>query len=138
MKCKIVILSGKTLQEYISPEGKLVIPRKNLTIKINNKKITIVIANQSTSSYIFWEARRNFPAFKSTRIASTANLLGNTKTTDEICSKLIIKTQERCHRSGVFIANFEQISHIRLVFIVKFEQINTSWEHNFIIFEIQS
>ena len=33
-----------------------------------------------------------------------------------ICSKLIIKTQERCHRSGVFIANFEQISHIRLVF----------------------
>ena len=53
MKCKIVILSGKTLQEYISPEGKLVIPRKNLTIKINNKKITIVIANQSTSSYIF-------------------------------------------------------------------------------------
>ena len=36
----------------------------------------------------------------------------------EICSKLTVKTPEQCHwrRSGVFIANFEQISHIALVF----------------------
>ena len=36
----------------------------------------------------------------------------------EICSKLIIKTSERRHwrRSGVFIVNFEHISHF-LVFV---------------------
>ena len=36
----------------------------------------------------------------------------------ETCPKLAIKIPERRHwiRSGVFIANFEQISHIVLVF----------------------
>ena len=35
----------------------------------------------------------------------------------QIFSKLTIKTQERRHlrRSGIFIVNFEQISHIVLV-----------------------
>ena len=38
----------------------------------------------------------------------------------EICSKLTIKTPERCHwrRSGVFIVNFEHISHLFLVFLL--------------------
>ena len=38
----------------------------------------------------------------------------------EICSKLIIKTAEWRHwrRSGVFIINFEDISHLVLVFIL--------------------
>ena len=37
----------------------------------------------------------------------------------DICSKLIIKTPERRHwrRSGVFILNFEHISHLVLVFL---------------------
>ena len=35
----------------------------------------------------------------------------------EICSKLTIKTQER-RRSGVFIFNFEHISHLFLVFLL--------------------
>ena len=41
----------------------------------------------------------------------------NTKTKCEICSKLTIKTPERrCWRpSAVFIANFENISHLVLV-----------------------
>ena len=44
---------------------------------------------------------------------------GDTRTVREICSKLMIKTPERrqwrpC--SGVFIVNFEQVSHIVLVF----------------------
>ena len=39
-----------------------------------------------------------------------------TRTKSEICSKLKIKTPKRRHwrRSGVFIVNFEQISHIVL------------------------
>ena len=38
----------------------------------------------------------------------------------EICSKLTIKTPERrqCRRSGVFIFNFERISHLFLVFLL--------------------
>ena len=36
----------------------------------------------------------------------------------EICSKLTKKTPERCHRSGVFIVNFEHISHFVLVFLL--------------------
>ena len=44
----------------------------------------------------------------------------NTRTTCEICSKLLIKTPERLHwrRSGVFIVNFEQISHIVIWFLL--------------------
>ena len=43
----------------------------------------------------------------------------NTRTMFEICSKLTIKTLERrqWRRSGVFIINFEQISHIVLLFL---------------------
>ena len=50
----------------------------------------------------------------------------NTRTRRDICSKLTIKTLERRHklRSGVFIVNFEHISHLVLVFIVNFKQVN--------------
>ena len=46
----------------------------------------------------------------------------NTKTRCEICSKLIIKIQERrhCRRSGIFIINFEHISHFVLVLLLLF------------------
>ena len=43
----------------------------------------------------------------------------NTRTRWEICSELTIKTPERCQwrHSGVFIVNFEHISHLVLVFL---------------------
>ena len=43
-----------------------------------------------------------------------------TRTRCEICSKLTIKLPERRHwrRSGVFIVNFEHISHLVLVFLL--------------------
>ena len=43
----------------------------------------------------------------------------NTRPRCEICSKLTIKTPERRHwrRSGVFIVNFEYISHLALWFL---------------------
>ena len=45
---------------------------------------------------------------------------GNTRTKYEKSSKLTIKTPERCHwrHSGVFIINFEHISHFVLVFLL--------------------
>ena len=44
----------------------------------------------------------------------------NTRSRREICSKLTIKTPERCHWrcSAVFIVNFEHISHLALVFLL--------------------
>ena len=44
----------------------------------------------------------------------------NTKTRCEICSELTMNTPERRHwrRSGVFIVNFEHISHLALVFLL--------------------
>ena len=54
----------------------------------------------------------------------------NTRKRCEICSKLTIKTPERrhhWHRSGVFIVNFEHISHCSSVSIVNFEQANADW-----------
>ena len=50
------------------------------------------------------------------------------KTKCEICSKLTIKTLERCHwgRSVVFIVNFEiYFLPCSSVFIVNFKQVNT-------------
>ena len=56
---------------------------------------------------------------------------GNTSKRCEICSKLTIKTPERRHWccSGVFIVNFEHISHLVLVFlsIVNFEYVIAGW-----------
>ena len=43
----------------------------------------------------------------------------NIRTKCEICSKLTLKTQERRRRrSGVFIVNFEHISHLVIVFLL--------------------
>ena len=56
----------------------------------------------------------------------------NTRARCEIYLKLTRKTPERrhWHRSGVFIVNFEYISHLVLVFLfVNFEQVNAGWEH---------
>ena len=56
----------------------------------------------------------------------------NTRKMCEICSKLTIKTPERrqWHRSGVFIVNFEHISHLfpSVSIVVDFQQVNVSWE----------
>ena len=44
----------------------------------------------------------------------------NTRTRCEICLKLTIKKPERrhCRRSGIFIVNYEDISHLVLVFLL--------------------
>ena len=46
--------------------------------------------------------------------------VSNRNTRCEICSKLTIKTPKRRHwrHSGVFIVNFEYISHLVLVFLL--------------------
>ena len=43
-----------------------------------------------------------------------------TRTRCEICSKLTMKIPERryCRRSGIFIVNFEHISHLALMFLL--------------------
>ena len=55
----------------------------------------------------------------------------NTSKRCEIFSKLTIKTSERRHwrRSGVFIINFEHVSHLSSS-VVNFELINSSWDNS--------
>ena len=54
----------------------------------------------------------------------------NTRTRCEICSELTMKAPER-HQwccPGVFIANFEHISHlVQVFFTVNFEDVSTGW-----------
>ena len=52
----------------------------------------------------------------------------NTRKRDEICSKIITKTPERCHGPGVSIVEFENTSHFLLLFLVDFEQEIVCWE----------
>ena len=80
----------------------------------------------------------------------------NTRARCEICSKLTIKIPERCqwHRCGVFIINFEHISHLVLMFLLStlsrymlagkrfirhrfyFPLIKKAWFHTNILFRI--
>ena len=48
----------------------------------------------------------------------------------QICSKSFIKTREqRRRRSGVFIVNFEYISHLFLLSLFNnFEQVTITWD----------
>ena len=72
----------------------------------------------NTSSLVFYNevAKQTIPA--GIYLLEVNN--GNTRTRCEICSKLRINTPERRHwrRSGVFIVNFEHISHLALVFLL--------------------
>ena len=55
----------------------------------------------------------------------------DTRKSYEICYRLTIKTPERHHLRcpGVFIVNFEHISHLfSSVPVINFEQVNVSWE----------
>ena len=59
----------------------------------------------------------------------------------EKSSKLTIKTPKQRHwrRFGVFIVNFEHISHLcSSVFIVNLEQLNADWEDNCVILTLIS
>ena len=53
----------------------------------------------------------------------------NTRTRCEIRSKLTIKMSKKRHCPGIFIVNFEHISHlVSSVSIVNFEQVNAGWD----------
>ena len=57
----------------------------------------------------------------------------NNRKRSEIISKLTIKTSEQSHwrRFGVFIVNFEHISHLFSVFVVDFEKVNVKFSVKF-------
>ena len=57
----------------------------------------------------------------------------NTITRREICSKLTIKTTERCHGRGssVFIINFKHISHLALLLLTLSRQMPTGFKMDY-------
>ena len=69
----------------------------------------------------------------------------STRTRCEICLMLAIKR----HRSGVFIVNFEHISHLfqfiyiyihtlLYYFFINFKQVNTGWVNTLLVLDLQS
>ena len=65
------------------------------------------------------------PAFTCSKVNNK-----NTRTMCKICSKFTIKTpkQRYWHHSGIFIVNYEPISHnCSGVYIVDFDQVNSGW-----------
>ena len=79
-------------------------------------KVTVIMINMALLLIVFHVVWGAFPS--GNYIFKVNNR--NTRTKCEICSKLTIKTPERRHlrRSGVFIVNFEHISHLVLVFLL--------------------
>ena len=65
---------------------------------------------------------------------------GNTKTIGKSCSKLTIKTPERCHwcHSGVFIVKFEQISHLVLMFPLLIRKKVNTWVAKKSMFKVRT
>ena len=85
-------------------------------MKKNGKKLTNIVENKiRISDVAVCFTQEDLPV--SICLLKVNNR--NTRTRCEICSKLTIKTPERRHwrRSGVFIDNFEHISHFVLVFL---------------------
>ena len=83
-----------------------------LLIFVKDRASSFSIATVLTYLWLFFQNIGVNPA--------NFNLLKfNNRNTGEIYSKLTIKTLERRHgrRSGVFIINFEPISHFLLVFL---------------------
>ena len=78
--------------------------QKNLVLKVNGRRKCISFL-QSTDPVCIFMFKVNYR---------------NTRARCEICSELTIKTPERRQwsHSGVFIVNFEHISHILLVFLL--------------------
>ena len=79
------------------------------TIKLKNLKLTVLRFWPGPASHLYY-----FYLLKNIKVNNR-----NTRARWEICLKLTIKTPERdqLHRSGVFIKNFEHISHLVLVFL---------------------
>ena len=75
---------------------------------------TFLVGNSTTSHYLI--KYNNYPAGNCMFKVNNRN----TRARCEICSKLTIKIPERCQlrRSGIFIVNFEHISHLVLVFLL--------------------
>ena len=59
----------------------------------------------------------------------------NTRTRCETCSKLTVKTPERCQwrRSGVSIVNFKHFTPCSSVSIVYFEHVIAGWDYGLFI-----
>ena len=98
---------------FICSAGYQVMMEKKAEVSIQCTKIVLIAALISVFNR-FWGGRSpaNIYLFKFNN--------RNTRKRCEMCSKLTIKTPERCHwrHSGVSIVNFERISHLFLVFLL--------------------
>ena len=83
-----------------------IVPKVN-ELKRENRRVVVILRKSSSQRYIptgTYLLKFNYR---------------NTRTRYEICSKLTIKiSKRRRRRSGIFIVDFEQISHLVLMFLL--------------------
>ena len=86
---------------------------QDIIVKVVSNKILKIVTDATLGKMQFSLRKRAIPA--GNYIFKVNNI--STRTRCEICPKLTIKIPERRRRrSGVFIVNFENISHLVLVF----------------------
>ena len=121
-KCKYSIYrdSQHILAKVLTPRHKKDYP---VQIKLHVRMFVIHMINRSYEwkmeiSALHFETRGKIPISVGIYMFKVNNR--NTRKKCEICSKLTIKTPQRLHwrRSGVFIVNFQHISHLVLLFLL--------------------
>ena len=102
----------------------LILDRPERVLLITAKLTMKMVFYFYSMSNFFLLSQERVPVYLALRTPIPANIYlfkvnnGNIRKRCEICSKLTIKTPERCQWrcSAVFIVNFERISHFFLVF----------------------
>ena len=80
-------------------------------------KFSLIAPGSISWSLAFWQ---QLSVLLHSQHLHVTNLTTNNRTKHELCSELTIKTPEQCHWRccGVFIVNFQHISHLVLVFLL--------------------
>ena len=105
---------SQKFRNSISASQNCIFPFFNSCISVLNSKLRVLEYSIPLKAP-FSQKTRKVPIRGGIYLFKVSN--GYIRSMCEICSKLAIKTPERHHRrhSGVFIVNFQQISHIALV-----------------------
>ena len=108
-------ITRKVVYHYCLPNEKLFFVNLVATAK-NDSVLNKKLLQRVSKCIKYQHLARRFPAgIYQLRVNNR-----NTRTRCEICSNLSIKTPERhqWRRSGIFIVNFQHISHLVLVFLL--------------------
>ena len=115
------------LQNYYKANCRKISVEYGKIRNVNNSYLRSELPMSLCNHLVFGKFKRKYISLANIYLLKFSNR--NTRKKCELCSKLTIKTQHHCRRSGVFIVNFEHISQLVVasVCIVNFKQVNSCW-----------